>query len=159
MKKLLLITLFLMPFLASAEDAREQWKGFYKGIYSLVTPNGEKTIPRPFSMVLDDTMPGGYIRLTFAEAFSEGYREQVEILEVTIANLNQRKDHSPPTITEERFYLPAVFVNPTEFEANVIKGGFDGEKLISGTIVTYKLSLDEAPKEDMRIIFKAGRAP
>ena len=137
-----------MPVLASAEDLERQWKGLYKGVCSLVAASGEKTAPRPIELNFNRTGSDGFVWLDFSEGSNE--------LKVTILNLNQRKENSPPTVTKERFHLPAIFADPTEFEANVVEGGF-GENLITGTIITYKLSLDNAPEEEMRIIFKAGR--
>ena len=148
LKCLLLSAFLLTPFLSVAEEAAERWKGQYRGVYSQVEANGETTSSQPFALDIGATGSGGFVSLNFSDGS--------EALAVTILNLHRRKENSPPVISEDLFYLPAIFADPTKFEAKVVRGGFD-EELIEGTIVTYQLSVDGEPKEDMRIVFKAGR--
>jgi len=142
-----ILSLLILPLISFADEGTEKWNGLYRGVYSFVSANGEKTKPQPFVLEIGRTGSEGFVRLNFSEGSGE--------LQVSIVNLHQRKENSPPKITDDTFYLAPIFAEPTEFEATMKKGGFD-ENILQGKIVTYSLSVDSDPVEEMHIEFKAG---
>ncbi|MEM0967190.1 MAG: hypothetical protein AAGJ81_13680 [Verrucomicrobiota bacterium] len=160
MKNLLIFLFAIFPFgvfadetfIFSSEKEDTPWHGVFEGVYSIVTADGEEasSSPKPFKLFFQDRGSNGVLNMAFIDDQNR--------LRAVITNLHLRENYSPPTITSERFYLPPIFSAPVEFEATFTEGGFD-EELISGSITTYSLSLEEEPSVDMKYIFKAGRLP